>query len=118
MSVTGYLESVVPMEMPPSWSAAALQAQAIAARTYAEHAMAFPHASWFDIYGDTRDQVYGGVGAEYAAQHAAVTATAQPGPRDGGRRSRSSPSSAPPTAAGPVPAARATCRRSGIRTTD
>jgi SpoIID/LytB domain protein len=63
------------MEMSASWSAAALQAQAIAARTYAEHAMAFPHASWFDIYGDTRDQAYGGVGAEYATSNAAVTAT-------------------------------------------
>jgi stage II sporulation protein D len=77
VGMTNYLKSVVPMEMSPSWSAAALQAQAIAARTYAEHAMAFPHASWFDIYGDTRDQAYGGVGAEYAASNAAVTATRQ-----------------------------------------
>ncbi|HEX3906629.1 MAG TPA: SpoIID/LytB domain-containing protein [Mycobacteriales bacterium] len=77
VSMTSYLKSVVPMEMPASWSAAALQAQAIAARTYAEHAMAFPHASWFDIYGDTRDQAYGGVAGESAASTAAVRATDQ-----------------------------------------
>ena len=77
LGVTNYLKSVVPMEMPSSWSAAALQAQAIAARTYAEHAMAFPHASWFDIYGDTRDQAYGGMAAEVASSNAAVRATAR-----------------------------------------
>jgi stage II sporulation protein D len=73
--VSKYLLSVVPQEMPSSWSAAALQAQAIAARTYAEHARAHPHASWFDIYGDTRDQAYGGVPAEAASTTAAVQAT-------------------------------------------
>jgi stage II sporulation protein D len=77
VSLTSYLKSVVPMEMPASWSAAALQAQAIAARTYAEHAMAHPHASWFDIYGDTRDQAYGGVASEASASNAAVKATDQ-----------------------------------------
>jgi SpoIID/LytB domain protein len=75
VGVTKYLMSVVPGEMPASWSTAALRAQAIAARTYAEHAMAHPHASWFDIYGDTRDQVYGGVGGEAAASTAAVKDT-------------------------------------------
>jgi stage II sporulation protein D len=73
--VSKYLLSVVPQEMPSSWASAALQAQAIAARTYAEHARAHPHASWFDIYGDTRDQAYGGVPAEAAASDAAVKAT-------------------------------------------
>jgi stage II sporulation protein D len=76
LGLGSYLRSVVPMEMSASWSAAALQAQAIAARSYAEYAMAHPHGSWFDIYGDTRDQAYGGVGAEYAASTSAVTATA------------------------------------------
>jgi stage II sporulation protein D len=76
VSVSRYLRSVVPDEMPASWASAALQAQAIAARTYAEHAIAHPHASWFDIYGDTRDQAYGGVSAESPASTAAVKATA------------------------------------------
>jgi stage II sporulation protein D len=75
VGVTKYLLSVVPGEMPPSWSTAALRAQAIAARTYAEHAIAHPHASWFDIYGDTRDQAYGGVAGESAASTAAVKDT-------------------------------------------
>jgi stage II sporulation protein D len=74
--VSRYLLSVVPQEMPSSWAGAALQAQAIAARTYAEHARAHPHASWFDIYGDTRDQAYGGIPSEVAATTAAVKATA------------------------------------------
>jgi hypothetical protein len=39
--------------------------------------MAHPHASWFDIYGDTRDQAYGGVASESAASTAAVRATDQ-----------------------------------------
>jgi SpoIID/LytB domain protein len=73
--VSKYLLSVVPQEMPSSWASAALQAQAIAARTYAEHARAHPHASWFDIYGDTRDQAYGGVPAEATTTTAAVKAT-------------------------------------------
>jgi SpoIID/LytB domain protein len=76
VKVTRYLWSVVPGEMPASWATAALRAQAIAARTYAEHAIAHPHASWFDIYGDTRDQAYGGVAAESAASTAAVNDTA------------------------------------------
>jgi stage II sporulation protein D len=75
VGVTKYLLSVVPGEMPASWSTAALRAQAIAARTYAEHAIAHPHASWFDIYGDTRDQVYGGIAGESAASTAAVRDT-------------------------------------------
>jgi stage II sporulation protein D len=74
--VSKYLLSVVPQEMPASWATTALRAQAIAARTYAEHAMAHPHASWFDIYGDTRDQAYGGVAAESATTTAAVKRTA------------------------------------------
>jgi stage II sporulation protein D len=71
-----YLRSVVPSEMPSSWSAAALQAQAVASRTYARHGINHPKASWFDADGDTRDQAYGGVGAERASTTAAIKATA------------------------------------------
>jgi SpoIID/LytB domain protein len=76
LGLTRYLRSVIPLEMSPSWAAAALQAQAIAARTYAEHAIAHPHASWFDIYGDTRDQAYGGLATESGDSNAALKATA------------------------------------------
>jgi len=63
--------------MPPSWGAdapAALEAQAIAARSYA---MATRRTSGpFDMYADTRSQVYGGVDAEDPRTNRAVRATA------------------------------------------
>jgi SpoIID/LytB domain protein len=71
-----YLRSVVPSEMPRTWNAAALRAQAVAARTYAWRAVASPKASWFDLDGDTRDQAYGGVGSESAKTDKAVHDTA------------------------------------------
>lgn len=74
--VESYLRSVVPSEMPQSWTAAALQAQAVAARTYAWRAIASPKAAWYDIDGDTRDQAYGGVGAESTRTDAAIHDTA------------------------------------------
>jgi stage II sporulation protein D len=68
-----YLQGVVPSESPASWPAAALQAQAIAARTYA---ITTSKASGpFDEYADTRSQVYGGVAAETTATNQAVADT-------------------------------------------
>lgn len=69
-----YVRGVVSAEMPASWPAAALQAQAIASRTYALTADA--GGSRFDVYSDTRSQVYRGVAAETAQTNAAVAATA------------------------------------------
>src|SRR5437868_15018557 len=68
-----YLYGVVPAEMPSSWSPPALQAQAVAARSYAlaTRKVAAP----FDVYGDTRSQVYLGVSHEAPATNAAVDAT-------------------------------------------
>jgi stage II sporulation protein D len=60
--------------MPASWPLAALEAQAIASRTYALTAHA--GGSRFDVYSDTRSQVYLGVAAETAATNAAVADTA------------------------------------------
>jgi stage II sporulation protein D len=71
-----YLLSVVPSEMPSSWSAAALQAQAVAARTYARHGINNPKAHWYDVNGDTSDQAYGGIGVETARATSAIHATA------------------------------------------
>jgi SpoIID/LytB domain protein len=76
VGIEQYLRSVVPAEMPASWPAAALRAQAIAARTYTTHGRNHPKASWYDLDGDTRDQAYPGVGAETAATTKAVKATA------------------------------------------
>ena len=71
-----YLRSVVPSEMPASWAPAALQAQAVAARTYAAYELAHPKNSpYYDVYDDTRDQMYIGQSHEAASTTAAVTAT-------------------------------------------
>ena len=57
VGMQGYLYSVVPREMPSSFELAALKAQAVAARSYATRVR---RESWFDLYADTHDQVYGG----------------------------------------------------------
>ena len=75
VSLGAYVRGVVPSEMPSSWPAQALEAQAVAARTYAITAPA-ANAD-FDLYDDTRSQVYGGVGAEKATANAAVAATSE-----------------------------------------
>jgi stage II sporulation protein D len=69
-----YLRGVVPSEMPASWLAPALKAQAVAARSYAV-ATRNP-SGLFDAYADTRSQVYGPIEHEAAGSTAAVTATA------------------------------------------
>jgi len=69
-----YVRGVVAAEMPSSWPAAALEAQAVAARTYAITTSV--GAGYWDLYSDTRSQVYGGVGAQTPATDAAVAATA------------------------------------------
>jgi stage II sporulation protein D len=68
-----YVRGVVGAEMPASWPLAALEAQAVASRTYAltDHA----GGSRFDVYADTRSQVYLGVKAHTAQTNAAVAAT-------------------------------------------
>ena len=68
-----YLRSVVAAEMPSSWPPEALQAQAVAARSYALANL--QKGQPFDLYGDARSQVYGGVAAETAPADAAVAAT-------------------------------------------
>ena len=68
-----YVRGVVAAEMPPGWSPAALQAQAVAARTYAITTTV--GASGYDLYSDTRSQMYGGVAAETPSTDAAVAAT-------------------------------------------
>jgi stage II sporulation protein D len=58
-----YLKGVVPVEMPASWPAEALRAQAVAARSYAARRL-HPTTGSFDLYDDTRSQVYHGVKGE------------------------------------------------------
>ena len=70
-----YLRGVVPLEMPSSWPVEALRAQAIAARSYAVYRL-HPTVGTYDVFDDTRSQVYRGQKAETTAGTAAVKATA------------------------------------------
>lgn len=76
LSLQSYLRGVVAREMPSSWSPAALQAQAIAARSYAAYQRAHaPAGRHYQTCDTTSCQVYGGVAAETAKSDAAVSAT-------------------------------------------
>ena len=70
-----YLRGVVPAEMPSVWPVEALRAQAIAARTYAARRL-HPTTGFYDLYDDTRSQVYRGSLGERAATNIAVNGTA------------------------------------------
>jgi stage II sporulation protein D len=69
-----YVRGVVPRESPSTWPAAALQAQAVAARSYA--LASGGHCGSGLFCPNTSDQVYGGADAERASTNAAVAATA------------------------------------------
>ena len=79
-----YLRGVVPLEIPALWSPAAVQAQSVAARTYAAYERAHPRASIFDICDTWSCQVYGGVDAEHPASDEAIVATRRKILRHGG----------------------------------
>lgn len=69
-----YVRGVVAGEMPHNWSLAALEAQAVATRTYA---LATLHATkHFDLFSDTRSQVYGGIAYETPQTNFAIQRTA------------------------------------------
>ena len=70
-----YLYGVVPQEAIPSWPAAALEAQAVAARTYALHTMEQNKNQLYDVSTSTDHQVYGGVSGETHSTTAAVNHT-------------------------------------------
>lgn len=81
-----YLRGVVPHESPASWHSAALQAQSVAARTYALYKIARKGTSPIDICDTVSCQVYRGRGTlaasgsgtttEHARTDAAIAATA------------------------------------------
>jgi stage II sporulation protein D len=74
VDVEDYLRGVVASEMPASWPAPALAAQAVIARTYVA-ARINPKAA-YDTCATESCQVYGGVAAEKAQTDAAIRATA------------------------------------------
>jgi stage II sporulation protein D len=69
-----YLQGVVAGEMPFGWPAQALEAQAVAARSYALANLL--KGKPYDLYSDVRSQVYLGVAGEKASTTQAVTDTA------------------------------------------
>ena len=73
--VEDYLYGVVPKEMPPSWSAEALRAQSIAARTFALKNRKRHSAEGFDLCNTAHCQVYEGMSAEMQSTTAAVNST-------------------------------------------
>jgi stage II sporulation protein D len=75
VSMQNYLGGVVPAESISSWPAAALQAQAVAARTYAAYHFAHPRSGSIQVYDTTSDQVFDGQGVRVASTNAAVIKT-------------------------------------------
>ncbi len=73
LGLESYLQGVVAAEMPSSWATEALKAQAVVARSYALRSRV-PERE-YDVFPDTRSQVYRGVAGEDAAALAAVRAT-------------------------------------------
>ncbi len=75
VNIEEYLYSVVPSEMPASWPAGALQAQAAAARSYTLAGAGRFASRGFDLYGSVRSAFYRGVDGEHPHAVAAVQAT-------------------------------------------
>src|SRR6187551_1794850 len=73
LPVDQYVKGVIPNESPASWPLAALSAQAIAARSYALSTQV--DGNGFDLYADTRSQVYDGIDSEAARSNQAAELT-------------------------------------------
>jgi stage II sporulation protein D len=68
-----YLRGVVPVEMPATWPTQAVRAQVIAARSYAIRELN-PDTGTYDVFDDTRSQLYRGIKAERNATDALIAA--------------------------------------------
>ncbi len=73
LAVDQYVKGVVPNESPPSWPMAELRAQAVASRSFA--LTAGVGGNGFDLYADTRSQVYKGLESEFARSNEAAEST-------------------------------------------
>jgi len=73
VGLESYLFGVVAAEMPSSWAVEALKAQAVVARSYALRSRR--PAEEYDVFADTRSQMYRGVAGEALTSTAAVRAT-------------------------------------------
>ncbi|MCW2713143.1 MAG: SpoIID/LytB domain, partial [Frankiales bacterium] len=79
VSIDEYVRGVVAAEMPASWHAQALRAQAVAARSYGLQPCPqpgpYPTTALYDVVDTTACQVYGGATAEAATTNQAVADT-------------------------------------------
>ena len=73
LALEQYVKGVMPNEVPPSWPTEELKAQALAVRTIA--LTADVGGNGYDLYSDTRSQVYEGLESEYDRTNQAVDAT-------------------------------------------
>ena len=73
LPVEAYVKGVIPNESPPSWPMAELKAQAVASRSFA--LTAGVGGNGFDLYDDTRSQVYKGLSSEFARSDRAAEET-------------------------------------------
>ena len=75
LSIEEYLYSVLPSEMPASWPIAALEAQAVAARSYTLANLGRFASRGFDLMGTVASAAYRGMGSENARVRSAVDST-------------------------------------------
>ena len=73
LGVDSYVQGVIPVELFPSWPKETLRAFAVAMRSIA--LTTDVGGEGFDLYPDTRTQVYGGAGVETKRTNRAVRAT-------------------------------------------
>src|SRR5215218_7912617 len=73
LALEQYVKGVMPNEVPPSWPTEELKAQAVAVRSIA--ITGDVGGNGFDLYADTRSQVYEGLESEYASTNDAVAGT-------------------------------------------
>jgi stage II sporulation protein D len=73
LALEQYVKGVMPNEVPPSWPTEELKAQAVAVRSIA--LTGDVGGNGFDLYSDTRSQVYKGLESEYTQTNDAVAAT-------------------------------------------
>ena len=73
LALEQYVRGVIANESPPSWPQAELRTQAVESRSFA--LTAGVGGNGFDLYADTRSQVYKGLASETPSTNAAVAAT-------------------------------------------
>jgi stage II sporulation protein D len=74
LSLEAYVKGVIPNESPPSWPLAELKAQAIISRSFALTGTV--EGDGYNLYSDTRSQVYKGLESEYTTSDEAAEQTA------------------------------------------